>query len=499
MQVPIPSIDLIVIAPLLTIFSWATVLLLVDIFFVPDGRKRITGYLALAGLIVTAGVAGWARLELPLQQTGSLESFSSMVVLDNFSLTLTWIFLVVAALTITIALDYLPHHEIELGEFYSLILFATGGMLLLTQSTNLIMIFLGIELLSITLYILTAFFYPRLASSEAGMKYLLLGAFAAGFFVYGIALIYGGAGTVDLQEIGGYLREQPTLAAGSLSSNVLLVLAGSGLVLVAFGFKIALVPFHMWTPDVYEGSPTPVAAFMSVGTKGAALAALLRILLVALPALESFWMPILGGLAIMTMLLGNIWAIAQTNVKRMLAYSSIGHAGYILLGIMASSAHGTESFLFYMLAYALTNLGAFAVVIALEQRGEEAWSLDDFAGLWNRQPLLAVAMAVFMLSLAGVPPTAGFFGKFLLFVSAWESGLGGLVVVGLVASAIAVFFYLRVIVRMFMQEPVREVQPLLYRGLTISIGLAAVGTLLLGIVPAPLVDLMQRSVLALGG
>lgn len=504
--IQIPSIDLVVIAPALVVFAWATALLLIDVFLIADDNRRLTGYLALGGLALAALVAAWLKLSLLGEPDASLQSFSGMVVMDNFALTLTWIFLIVAAITIGISLHYLPHHTIELGEFYSLILFATGGLLLLVQSNNLIMIFLCIELLSITLYILTAFFYPRIASEEAGMKYLLLGAFAAGFFVYGIALIYGGAGTLDLRAIGSLLSNRPD--AATLSTEQLLVMAGGGLVLVALGFKIALVPFHMWTPDVYEGSPTPVAAFMSVGTKGAALAALLRVLLISFPALQEYWVPILSLMAIATMLVGNIGAIAQTNVKRMLAYSSIGHAGYILLGVMAAGAAmergvipflGTEAFLFYMLAYALTNMGAFAVLIALEQRGEQTWSLDDFDGLWNRQPLLALAMAVFMLSLAGVPPTAGFFAKFMVFSAAWESDMGLLALVGVFTSAIAIFFYLRVVVRMFMREPAREVRPHLYAGLNISIGISLAGTLLFGIIPTPLVELVQRSMLALGG
>jgi NADH-quinone oxidoreductase subunit N len=242
-----------------------------------------------------------------------------------------------------------------------------------------------------------------------------------------------------------------------------------------------------------------VAGFMSVGTKGAALAALLRVLLVGLPALQAYWLPVLGALAVATMLVGNIGAIAQMNVKRMLAYSSIGHAGYILIGVIAASDHGSQSFLFYILAYALTNLGAFAVVMTLERRGEQAWNLDDFAGLWSRQPLLAIAMAVFMLSLAGVPPTAGFFAKFLVFAAAWESGLWLLALVGVLTSAIAAFFYLRVIVRMFMYEPVRDVPPLVFRGLAVSIGITAVATIAFGLLPTPIIELMQRSVLALGG
>lgn len=481
-----PQIDLILIAPMLTVFGWATALLLIDVFFVPDDQKKITGYLALVGLAVAALIA------VPLwNRTGV--TFSGMVVLDNFALTLNWIFLLVGALSIALALDYLPRQGIEQGEFYPLIMFATGGMLLLAQATDLIVVFLGIELLSITLYILTGFAYPRIASEEAGMKYLLLGAFAAGFFVYGIALIFGATGTVNLARIGAYVA-QPGF---SVVDNPLL-LAGAGLVLVAFGFKIALVPFHMWTPDVYEGSPTPVAAFMSVGTKGAALAALLRIFEIALPELREVWLPVLGGLAVLTMAVGNIGAIAQNNVKRMLAYSSVGHAGYIVLGILAATPRGTEAFLFYLLAYALTNLGAFAVLIVLEQRGEAAWSMDDFAGLWQRQPYLAVAMALFMLSLAGVPPTAGFVGKFFVFTAAWEAGLGWLALVGVLTSAIAAFFYLRIIITMFMREPVREVQPLLFRGLAVGIVVAVIGVVGLGLAPMPFINLVQQSVIALG-
>lgn len=498
MNIEIPPVNMTVIAPLTTLFAWASALLLVDVFLVPEKRKAWTGYLALAGLLLTAVVALVVQLSVPITGDTSIRSFSGMVVLDTFALTITWIFVIIAAITIAISIDYLPRHDIELGEFYPLVLFATGGMILLGQSTNLIMIFLGIELLSITLYVLTAFFYPRFTSEEAGMKYLLLGAFAAGFFVYGIALVYGGAGTVDLVAIGAFLSTQPPPTPGALpNADVALILVGSGLILVAFGFKIALVPFHMWTPDVYEGSPTPVAAYMSVGTKGAALAALLRILLIAIPLLSTFWVPVLGALAVMTMLLGNIGALQQNNVKRMLAYSSIGHAGYILLGVMAASSHGTEGFLFYLLAYALANLGAFAILIALERRGEAAWNIDDFAGLWQRRPLLAMAMATFMLSLAGVPPTAGFFGKFLVFAAAWEDGLGILVFFGVLTSAIAAYFYLRIIMRMFMEEPVREIEPVTYRGLMLTIVLALVGTLFLGLIPTPLIDLVQDSLIAL--
>ncbi|MBX0327868.1 NADH-quinone oxidoreductase subunit N [Oscillochloris sp. ZM17-4] len=487
--IEMPAVNLALLAPMLIMFGWAAVLLLVDVFVIPEGGERLTGYLAIAGMVV-AGLAG-----LPLWGLSG-DTFSGMIVLDRYSLTLTWIFLIIGALSVLMALDYLPRQGIQQGEFYPLVLFAVGAMILMAQGANLIVIFLGVELLSLTLYILTGFAYPRVTSEEAAMKYLVLGAFAAGFFVYGIALIYGATGTLSLAGIAAYLGRQ-TFAAVDQT----LLLAGSGLVLIAFGFKASLAPFHMWTPDVYEGAPTPVAAFMSVGTKGAALAALLRILTQALPALQPIWLPLLATLAALTMLTGSLGAIVQRNVKRMLAYSSVAHAGYILAGVIVAStqARGTESFLFYLLAYALTNLGAFAVLVALEQRGEAAWSLDSYAGLGRRQPLLAVAMAVFMLSLAGVPPTAGFMGKLYVFSAAWAGGLGWLALVGVLTSAISAFFYLRLVARMFMQEspegePIVEVS----RSAGLDIWIAVAATLLIGLVPAPFITLIERSLVAAG-
>lgn len=483
----IPPIDLTLIAPLLTVVVWATALLLVDVFAIPEGKKKLTGYLAMAGMAVAALVV------VPLWRNVSGSTFSDMIVMDRYGMTLTWIFLLVGILSVAMALDYLPRHGIEQGEYYPLIMFAVAGMILMAQGTDLIVLFLGIEVLSITLYILTGFAYPRLSSEEAAMKYLILGAFAAGFFVYGLALIYGATGTTNLTEMAAYLAAQPA------GTDQTLMLAGAGMILIAFGFKVALVPFHMWTPDVYEGSPTPVAAFMSVGTKAAAFSALLRILAIGLPALQSVWLPVLAVLAAATMIIGNLGAFGQRNVKRMLAYSSIGHAGYILMAIMVASERGAQAFLFYMLAYAMTNLGAFAVVIALEQRGEAAWSLDDFAGLYQRRPLLAISMALFMFSLAGVPPTAGFMAKFYVFTAAYEGGLGLLALIGVLTSAMAVVFYLRIIMRMFMHEPQRELEPTMNRGLSADIALAGLLTLLIGIAPAPLILLVERSLVALGG
>lgn len=484
-----PQIDFSVIGALTVLCVWGVALLLIDAFFIAEGQKRVTGYLALAGLAVAAlvGLPSWGQ---------SSNTFSGMVQLDGFSQTLIWIFLLAAAITIVISLDYLPRHDIEKGEYYPLVLFATAGMVLLAQSTNLIVMFLAIELVSIPLYILAGFAYPRVTSEEAAMKYLLLGAFASGFFVYGLALIYGQTGTVQLFSVDGsdsiasYL-DRATLVA----ENNVFLFAGSALILVTLGFKVALVPFHNWTPDVYEGSPTPIAAFMSVGTKGAAFAALLRFLVQALPNLQAIWMPILAILAALTMIVGNIGALKQLNVKRMLAYSSVGHAGYITLAVITGTTLGTNAFLFYILAYTLTNLGAFAVLIALEKQGESAWSLEDLSGLWQRQPLLAVAMAIFMLSLAGVPPTMGFVGKFYIFSAAWEGGLVWLAAIGVITSAISAFFYLRIIARMFMYEPTRAEEASLSRALKVGLAVAAVAVLLLGLIPTPIIELVNNSLL----
>jgi NADH-quinone oxidoreductase subunit N len=484
-----PAIDFTVIIQSAIVFGWAIVLLALDLF-IPRDRKRLTGYLALLGIVVAA-IAG-----IPFWNTDGV-TFTNMIVQDNYALVLNWIFLLSAAITVAISLDYLSHQGIERGEYYVMLLLATGGMMLLAQGTDLIVLFLGLELLSITLYVLVGFAYPRLSSEEAAMKYLLIGAFAAGFLVFGIALIYGATGTSNLFDIS------KALVAGLAAEDLALLLAGSALVIVGFGYKISMVPFHMWTPDVYEGAPTPVTAFMSVGTKSAGFAALARFLLQGVGPEYVIWVPAVAVLAALTMIVGNISAVTQTNVKRMLAYSSIGHAGYILMGVLAggvpnTGTRGIESFLFYLLAYSLTNLGAFAVLIALEQRGEAAWDLGDFAGLYGRRPLLAIAMALCMFSLAGVPPTAGFWGKFYVFTAAWAAGLQWLAVVGVLTSAIAAFFYLRIVVQMFMRDPVREVRQTYDRALAIGIGVATLGIVLIGLLPTPLIDLVQQSGLALG-
>jgi len=433
--------DLYTILPLITLVVWACALLLVDLF-IPKGRKGWTALLAAVGLALTMG--------LTLAQAGREASgFGGMVRLDGFSTFLSVLFLGSGLLGVAVAYGYLKRMGLERGEFYALLLFSISGMLLMAQAADLIVIFLALELLSIPLYVLAAFARPRADSEESGLKYFLLGAFATGFVVYGITLVFGATGATALGGIAA------AVAAGSFTKYLLLI--GAALILVGFSFKVAAVPFHMWTPDVYQGAPTPVTAFMSVGAKAAGFAALLRIFVLAFPSLGADLTPVLWTLAALTMFVGNVIAIAQTNIKRMLAYSSIAHAGYILMALVAysrpgASADAVASALFYLAAYALTSFGAWAAVIALEKPDGKGLEISDFAGLGRKRPLLAAAMTVFMLSFTGMPPTLGLVGKFFLFRTAIEGGFVGLAVIGVLTSLISAYYYLRIVVTMYMRE-----------------------------------------------
>ncbi len=483
-DIQLPAVDIAVVAQLLIIFGWAVGLTVIDLF-IPAGSKKTTGYLAIVGLVVAAlaGVPLWGSDRTTL--SGSIR-------LDNFGLTISWIVLAITIITILISLDYLARHGIERGEYYVLLLLATGGMLLLGQGNDLVVMFIGLELLSITLYVLVGFALPKIASEEAAMKYLLIGAFATGFLVFGIALVYGGTGSSNLATIAEYLS-RATLVAEDHSY----LLAGAALVVVGLGYKVSIAPFQMYTPDVYEGAPTPITAFMSVGSKAAALAALARFLMGALPTERAIWVPALAALAAITLLWGNIGALAQRNVKRMLAYSSIGQAGYLLMALLGNPGRASEALLFYLVSYALTNLAAFAVLIALEQRGEAAWDMQDLAGLAQRHPGLAAAMSIAMLSLAGVPLTAGFLGKVYVFSAAWDAGLAWLTVLAVVVSVIGAFYYLRIVVTMLLRDPSREMPSDSGRGVTLGMGIAAAAIVVFGIIPTPVINLVQQSVLAL--
>jgi len=421
-------------------------------------------------------------------------------VADGYALFLDFIFLLAGALTILLALNYLPRVGLDRGEFYPLLLFSISGMMLMGQASNLIVVFLALELLSIPLYIMSGLARPKPASEESALKYFLLGAFASAFLVYGIALIYGATGSTDLSAV--------VAAARPDNARFTLLLMGAGLVLVGLGFKVAVVPFHMWTPDVYDGAPSVVTAFMSVGAKAGGFAALLRVFVTAFPSLSEQWALVAAVIAALTMILGNFAAIAQSNIKRLLAYSSIAHAGYILMGLVAagSSRSALSDFavgasLFYLLAYAVTNLGTWAVVMAVERAESEGvpgngLNLTDYAGLAARRPGLALAMAVFMLSLTGVPLTVGFIGKFYIFRAALDAGYLWLALVGVLTSLVSAYYYLRIVIIMYMQEgaPVTVSRP----ALNLTVALTALATFVFGILPNPLMQAAANAVAMLG-
>lgn len=481
MNFPFPEINWATILPPLVLVAWAIVQLLADLFI---ANKRTTAYLALLGLAVSAAVA------VPYWGGQPITSFAGMARIDDTAIVIDWILLLITAITILFSIDYLKRQGIEMGEYYSLLLFTTAGMMTMAHGSNLIVLFLSLEWVSIGLYVLAGFAYPRIRSEEAAMKYLLYGAFAAGFLVYGIALVYGATGTADLVTIANTIQDR-----GLGSSPILLV--GIGLLIVGFGYKISMVPFHMWTPDVYEGSPTPVSAYMSTATKAAGFAALLRVFQLALPGLIETWQIPLAVLAALTMVIGNVAAVAQNNIKRMLAYSAIAHAGFILCALVAIDLPGAvQSFLYYILAYSLTNLGAFAVVIALEQAGEERFDIADLAGIGWRQPLLGAAMAIFMLSLAGVPPLAGFFAKWLVFQSAYQAGFWWLALIGLLSSVISAFYYLRIIVNMYMRDRTEPVRSFTTSPMLVGVAFAALLVIVQGFLTSPVLNLVGQTLAA---
>jgi NADH-quinone oxidoreductase subunit N len=500
MNIEIPSLNLVVVAPQFVIIVAALVVLLAELFR-GEEQKTLPAWLSLAGVVISAAVmlVTWGR---------EASSFQNMAAADGYSLFLNLVFLTTAGLSILISIEYVAREELAAGEYYALLLLATAGMMLMGAATDLVIVFLALEILSIPLYVLTGLNRARLESGEAALKYFLLGAFASAFLLYGIALTYGATGTTNLAGIVGF-------STSHIPHPTYLYIA-LGLLLIGFAFKVALVPFHMWVPDVYQGAPTSVTAFMSVGAKAAGFAALARVLLYAFPTLASSWMVPLSALAVLTMTLGNLAAIAQTDIKRMLAYSSIAHAGYILVGVVAANAAGAAGILFYLLAYAFMNVGAFATAIVVGRRGEPGVEIADYAGLASRRPFLTAAMAIFMLSLAGVPPLAGFMGKFYLFSAAVQADLTWLAIIGVLNSVLSAFFYLRVIVVLYMQGTRDEGQGTRGKGqgtreteepeslslswpLGVAVALAALGTLALGLWPSPLLDMARQAVRALLG
>lgn len=459
------------IGPFLVVVITGMLVLLIDLAL-PKDRKGPVVWLSLLGL---AG-AGYLCGSIYHTQSG-LSGFNGTVSGDYFSLLFQGLIIIVAALGVLLSQRYVEDKGINYGEYYALLLFSTSGAMLMAAARELILIFIGLEILSIALYVLSGFARTEERSEEAAVKYFLLGAFSSGFFLYGIALIYGGTGTTYLPEIAR--------APHAALTNTYTV-AGIALLLVGLGFKAAIVPFHSWTPDVYQGAPTSVTAFMSAAAKAGAFAALIRVLTVVLP-IQAVWHDIVWVLAAATMIVGNVVALWQSDIKRMLAYSSIAHAGYILVGVLAANAAGSAAVLYYILVYTFMNLGAFGVVILLARPGKELTSVQDLDGLSRSHPFAAVLMAIFMFSLAGIPPAAGFFGKLFLFQAAIQAHLYGLTVLGFLASVVGAYYYLRIVARMWMVAPEREIGPLSWSpGTQTAIVVSAVLTILLFLIPTPL-------------
>lgn len=463
-------------APELILIAFALVVLAVDL--ARSGRGSLF-WISMAGVVASSlACLFWA-------EGGA--AFGGSFVRDGFTLAIDLISLLIAALTLLVSAGYVRRQGIESGEYYSLLLFATAAMMLLAGAGDLIIVFLGIEILSVASYVLAGFFRTHPLSNESSLKYLLLGAMSSAFLLYGMAAVYGLTGETNLREIGHAMP-------GAAGESSFLTYLGLGMLIVGFGFKLAAVPFHMWTPDVYEGAPTAVTAFFTSGPKAAAFAAVLRVFVTGMGGLSDQWTGLIAALAVLTMTVGNIGAIAQSEIKRMLAYSSIAHAGYLLIGLAVPGSLGLSAIVFYLVAYSLMNLGAFAAVTALQRVGEIRTEISDMAGLGKAKPGVAFALTIFLVSLGGLPPTVGFVAKFYIFSAAVKDGMVFLAIVGALNSLVSVFYYLRVTVLMYMKErkePLQDVS--LDRAGRVALFASSIATVLLGMFPSRLWEAAKRS------
>jgi NADH-quinone oxidoreductase subunit N len=502
--------QLYLILPELIVILAAIMVMLVDAFVKEDRQRWTTGSLALAGLIS----AGISTIKLWVQGIDTTQAFSGMIVLDRLRLSFTLIFLLVSALTILISMVWVEWEDVPAGEFHSLLLFATSGMMLMASGNDLVIIFLGLEILSIATYVLAGLRRTDLRSNESSIKYFILGSFSSAFLLYGIALIYGATATTT----GLPGTTNITVIAERLNTSLYppLLFAGAALLLIGFGFKIATAPFHIWTPDVYEGAPTPVTAFMAAGPKAAGFASFLRVFIFGFPfvvatesyggQLHSAWLNALIILAMLTMTVGNIVAIVQSNVKRLLAYSSIAHAGYAIVGFVAAGATADQaqretaitSVIFYLLTYAIMNLGAFTIVTLIARSGDRRTEVEDYNGIGFQVPILAAMLSLFLLSLLGMPLTAGFIGKIGVFKAALSTGspkhalFVWLVVVGVLNTAISAYYYLRLIIVMFFREPLTTwTPPRVPASAVVALVITVLGVLYLGIIPERTLNALQ--------
>jgi NADH-quinone oxidoreductase subunit N len=487
------SSQLLAYAPMLLLIVLGCVILIAETFVQGKSRSGLA-WLALAGCVGSlALIAGqWSDAAQPATH------FNGMLVVDRMALFLDATFAMAALLTLLFAPPYLREQGFEFGEFYSIVLFGAAGMMMVAHATSFVSLLIGIETMSLAAYVLTGCWRRSLRSAEGAMKYFLMGAFATGFLVYGMALVYG--------TTGGELSYAGIAAKVGTASKTPLFYLGEYFILIALAFKVAAVPFHMWAPDAYEGAPTPVTGFMAAGVKAAAFGGIVRLMSEAFgsPLLvfdNTGWASILSVLAAATMTLGNLAALRQENIKRLLAYSSIAHAGYLLLGVVAAGlgvASAKPAVLFYLLGYTFTTLGAFGVVAWIGNRQDERLLVDDWAGLGAARPAVALAMTIFLLSLGGVPPTGGFFGKFYLFKAAMESPqLTWLVVVGVLNSVVSVYYYLRIVVAMYFKDAVRPLAPTDAASMRIGLLITAVAVVLLGLFPGTFVDWAGPAIVAI--
>ncbi len=481
-----PNANISIILPELIVAFAGVVVMLYDSFF--PKQRTVSGVIAIAGLVISGIVLAtmWGGDQ-------PATSWNGMIAHDNLRLSFSFVFLFVSAMTVLISTVWVERENVPAGEYHALLLFATFGMMMMSAGNDLVVIFLGLETLSIATYVMAGLRKADLKSNESAMKYFILGSFASAFLLYGMALIYGATGSTNLTQIAEKVAD-PNFPA--------LMLIGGAMMIVGFGFKIAMAPFHVWAPDVYEGAPTPITGFMAAGPKAAAFASFIRIFVLGLPLvagvqssvyLQLTWTSALAVMAILTILVGNVAAIMQTNVKRMLAYSSIAHAGYALVGFIGAGMAKTDaardaaiaSVAFYMLTYSVTNLGAFAIVTLLAQKNDRRCDFEDYNGIGFKSPVLSFSLSLFMLSLLGLPLTAGFMGKVLVFRPALEAGnplVTSLVVVAVIGSAISAYYYLRLIVVMFFRERVSEwIEPKMPAALAAALIIAVLGVLYFGI------------------
>lgn len=468
------------------VFLAVVALVVLILSFVAPRRRAWMETLSVVGVVGAAILLVYAVF----QSGGSPVSvFSGMYLVDKFAIFFKVVFLVATLLVILMSVDYLPLVGVPIGEFYAILLFSTLGMMFIASGGNLLSLYIGLETMSISIYILCGFIKRDKKSNEAALKYLLMGAFSSGVILYGIALLYGLSGALGLKEIAA------SIATMNLSNPALLL--AMVMLTAGFGFKIAAVPFHMYVPDVYEGAPTAVTAFLAVASEAAGVAALLRVFLGAMPHIQVNWTILFWILSALTMTIGNVVAMSQQNIKRMLAYSGIAHIGYVLIGFVAGTELGVSAMLFYVLVYAFMTAGAFAMVILLRTETVKGDLIADFAGLSKVNPMAAAAMLVFLLSLTGIPPTAGFVGKFYLFSAAISAGYVWLALIAVINTAISLFYYMRVAMVMYMQEAPAAMALSSSRPLYLSLAFAVLGTLIIGIYPGPFLELARASVFGL--